>query len=45
MEVHIGADKIILLCEKYTSNSEMLYESMKKAGCLCVAVVIEENDF
>lgn len=45
VERYIGADQIILLFEKYTSRSQLLYESMVKAGYSCVPFVIEENDF
>lgn len=45
MERDIAEDKIILLFDRYTLESQYLYESVEKAGYDCIAIVIGENDF
>lgn len=39
------SDKIILLCDFYSPASNLLHVSLLQAGCDCVAVSLEENDF
>lgn len=38
-------DKIILLFDRYSPESCQLHESFLQAGCDCIAVSLEENDF
>lgn len=39
------SDKIVLLCDFYSPESNLLHVSLLQAGCDCVAVSLEENDF
>lgn len=45
MEKHAWADKIILLFDSYSLESQYLHESFLQAGCDCVGISLEENDF
>lgn len=45
MERAALSDKIILLCDRWSPDSDLLHVSLLKAGCDCVAVSLEENDF
>lgn len=45
MEKTIGTDEIILLFDSYSSDSQYLHESIKRANYKCVPIVISENDF
>lgn len=45
MERCIDSDKIILLFDRYTLESQYLHESVKKTTADCLAIVIEEDDF
>ena len=45
MERYAWSDKIILLCDHYSLESRQLHESLLQAGCDCMAVSLEENDF
>lgn len=45
MERYAWSDKIILLCDRYSLESCQLHESFLQAGCDCMAVSLEENDF
>lgn len=38
-------DDIVLLFDYYTPESQKLWESFRRAGCDCLAVVIEADDF
>ena len=38
-------DKIVLLFERYSPESCLLHQAFLQAGCDCIAVSLEENDF
>ncbi|MCM1232510.1 MAG: hypothetical protein NC123_16945 [Butyrivibrio sp.] len=35
----------VFLFDSYSADSKQLYDSFRKAGCECSAIVLEENDF
>ena len=45
MEKYIDSNRIILLFDRYTLESRLLYESVRKLAADCLAIVLEDNCF
>ena len=45
MERTIELNEIILLMATYSIEGQRLHASLKRAGCDCLALVLEENNF
>lgn len=45
MAKYIDSGEIVLLLDSYTQEGQYLFDSLKRAGYECIAIVINENDF